>query len=328
MNKPAGKRLNRLGICLTAGLFLALLSAMSYAQNTYPPAIDLMGVTYSGTGTVTVTLTVITNKHATCRYDTQDVPFSGMNHSMDGSRIQHTGSLSYTRDTPGEYYVLCRDDSGNTMYSSNSISFNADVTESSSDSGGSGGGNGSCTESWTCTDWGECKEDFQTRKCYDSNKCGTEIIKPKEFQTCKKSCEELWQCDSWGVCSEGRMGRACYDLNDCGTEYFKPAEYEECGFIPECYNLVQDNGEEGVDCGGRCPACETCFDRVQNQNETGIDCGGHCRPCRTGDIIATGKNILVFPAYTPGKPELLMFALILSLTFMAVKNFYNFKKII
>jgi len=44
-----------------------------------------------------------------------------------------------------------------------------------------------------------------------------------------------------------------------------------------CYNNIQDGDENGVDCGGRCGACEeTCYDGIQNQDETGIDVGGVC----------------------------------------------------
>ena len=52
-----------------------------------------------------------------------------------------------------------------------------------------------------------------------------------------------------------------------------------------CFDLVQNQGETGVDCGGPCPtACATCFDLVQNQGETGVDCGGPCpNICLPGD---------------------------------------------
>ena len=70
-----------------------------------------------------------------------------------------------------------------------------------------------------------------------------------------------------------------------------------------CENGIQDNGEEGVDCGGECTSCiegcmdqlahnyeingqiddgscMTCDDGILNGDETGIDCGGAlCEPC-------------------------------------------------
>jgi hypothetical protein len=93
-------------------------------------------------------------------------------------------------------------------------------------------------------------------------------------------CIESWFCEQWSICwPNGTRYRRCIDLNHCGTELRKPPEEESCEFIKECYDGVQNQGEEGVDCGGPCPPCETCFDRVQNQGETGIDCGGPCPPC-------------------------------------------------
>jgi hypothetical protein len=46
-----------------------------------------------------------------------------------------------------------------------------------------------------------------------------------------------------------------------------------------CFDEIQNQGEDDVDCGGPCPACESCFDGILNQNETDIDCGGVCAPC-------------------------------------------------
>lgn len=74
-----------------------------------------------------------------------------------------------------------------------------------------------------------------------------------------------------------------------------------------CNNGKQDNGENGIDCGGGCgnicgaivinppvPKCETCDDGVKNQDETGTDCGGvNCQPCGYGgglnDIVSVSE---------------------------------------
>ncbi|HWZ89664.1 MAG TPA: hypothetical protein VNW92_12460 [Polyangiaceae bacterium] len=74
-----------------------------------------------------------------------------------------------------------------------------------------------------------------------------------------------------------------------------------------CTNLIFDQGETGLDCGGTCPACAvggacvlnsdclgnqcvsgicqdaSCTDGVQSGSETGTDCGGGaCPPCASG----------------------------------------------
>ena len=51
------------------------------------------------------------------------------------------------------------------------------------------------------------------------------------------------------------------------------------GIQEPCSNLIKDNGETGVDCGGSCLPCPTCTDQIKNGNETDVDCGGDCRPC-------------------------------------------------
>ena len=46
-----------------------------------------------------------------------------------------------------------------------------------------------------------------------------------------------------------------------------------------CLNGRIDPGEQGIDCGGACPACETCSDGIRNQDEAQVDCGGVCPAC-------------------------------------------------
>ena len=47
-----------------------------------------------------------------------------------------------------------------------------------------------------------------------------------------------------------------------------------------CFNDIQDEDEEGIDCGGSCKPCPTCSDGIKNQDEESIDCGGICTPCK------------------------------------------------
>lgn len=43
-----------------------------------------------------------------------------------------------------------------------------------------------CEESWDCNDWGSCGSNYQTRGCFDVNRCGTTINRPP----LSKNCEE------------------------------------------------------------------------------------------------------------------------------------------
>lgn len=47
-----------------------------------------------------------------------------------------------------------------------------------------------------------------------------------------------------------------------------------------CTDGRMNQGEQGIDCGGPCPAiCVSCGDGIKNQGEEAVDCGGPCDPC-------------------------------------------------
>lgn len=74
--------------------------------------------------------------------------------------------------------------------------------------GSGGGGKKTCVENWVCTVWSVCGEDdLQTRSCVDSNKCGTQKIKPKETRECVKIASGE---------SEGESGQA--GIGEAGSE--------------------------------------------------------------------------------------------------------------
>ncbi|MCK4670283.1 MAG: hypothetical protein KAT43_03690 [Nanoarchaeota archaeon] len=98
-------------------------------------------------------------------------------------------------------------------------------------------------------------------------------------------CEPQWQCKDWGVCREdGTQSRYCTNIAPCQRLQTNPAlgrlkiETRDCEAM-SCFDGILNQGEEGVDCGGPCPACPTCYDGIQNQGEEGIDCGGPCDLC-------------------------------------------------
>lgn len=62
----------------------------------------------------------------------------------------------------------------------------------------------SCTESWTCSEWGNCVNEQQTRECKDLNSCGTTKNKPNTLQ----SCTIVTQCNSDQY---GEAGSLCYN---------------------------------------------------------------------------------------------------------------------
>ena len=84
-----------------------------------------------------------------------------------------------------------------------------------------------CTENWNCTEWIDCSNGTQTRKCNDASNCGTTQNKPTEMQNCENSLEPVeWACTNWSNCVEGYKTRNCSCTGDCGK---KPAVIEACG---------------------------------------------------------------------------------------------------
>ena len=97
------------------------------------------------------------------------------------------------------------------------------------------------------------------------------------------SCIPSWKCSDWLDCSEnGTQKKVCNDIARCEDETL--SFWRNCTYRPLCENGFLDPGEDGVDCGGPCPACPSCFDGVQNQGELGVDCGGPCPACMDVEV--------------------------------------------
>ena len=80
------------------------------------------------------------------------------------------------------------------------------------------------------------------------------------------TCNENWDCNQWSQCSATYdQTRTCVDRNACGTIYNRPSTIKDCipegmlilniTFEPSCFDGVQNQDEQGIDCGGICPAC-------------------------------------------------------------------------
>lgn len=58
-----------------------------------------------------------------------------------------------------------------------------------------------------------------------------------------------------------------------------------------CEDGLMNQNEEGVDCGGPCPACNagsSCTDGIRNGTEISVDCGGGCPPCFPSNLCSDG----------------------------------------
>jgi hypothetical protein len=96
---------------------------------------------------------------------------------------------------------------------------------------------------------------------------------PNDCGACGQACVGTCANGVCETCSDGIQNQGEQGV-DCGGPC--PAA------CPSCSDGVRNQGEQGVDCGGPCPAaCPSCGDGIHNQGETGVDCGGPCLPCAT-----------------------------------------------
>lgn len=99
-----------------------------------------------------------------------------------------------------------------------------------------------------------------------------------------EDCVSDWRCDDWSRCyKNGTQKKRCADIRGCARD-FEIYFWRDCVYVPQCENGKRDFGEDGIDCGGLCPKCETCEDNIWNNYEEGVDCGGpNCEPCVSCD---------------------------------------------
>ncbi|MBN1503021.1 hypothetical protein JW930_05745 [Candidatus Woesearchaeota archaeon] len=106
---------------------------------------------------------------------------------------------------------------------------------------------------------------------------------PEQSGSCSDGIKNQDETDSdcGGVCAAQNktcaIGKHCIRSSDCSSNYCRPFSFV-CA-VPSCTDNIQNQGEEGVDCGGPCSSCGTCSDSIKNQEEEGVDCGGPCGPC-------------------------------------------------
>lgn len=162
--------------------------------------------------------------------------------------LSHSAVKEFCRDNDGDGYGLgCAlgsdcDDSDDLKTTDCSVP----QTGSSSGSGGSGGGGGGglafiCNQDWKCNEWSNCVDGLQTREC--------SFIK---------------------VAQHAQQAQ-------CPTADDKLLTSKDCEVL-KSLSLASEN----------------CNDNIQNQNEEGIDCGGVCLPCERANITAniTANRIL------------------------------------
>ncbi|MFZ5955775.1 MAG: hypothetical protein ACOYT4_05095 [Nanoarchaeota archaeon] len=91
-----------------------------------------------------------------------------------------------------------------------------------------------CSSDWNCSDWDECIDSVQRRKCVDNKNCFLVANVPDTVRSCIKEeqCNENWEC-KWSACINGYSIPKCVDKNNCKTEFRKPTKLR-CVEISEC----------------------------------------------------------------------------------------------
>ena len=146
-----------------------------------------------------------------------------------------------------EYVTFNATDPGNLSAISNIVMLNVTYRDpppppQSEARGSAGRYSPRCIEKWICTDWSECEDGKQFRKCRELNKCGTNYSKPDEEQECHiPTCD-----DGEKNCHDGK----CEEDVDCG------GPCPPCGTCTDKLKNCHDGKcEEDVDCGGPCLPC-------------------------------------------------------------------------
>ncbi|MFP4523772.1 MAG: hypothetical protein ACLFO2_00455 [Candidatus Woesearchaeota archaeon] len=111
-------------------------------------------------------------------------------------------------------------------------------------------------------------------ECQDD---GTGCTEYYDFQHALQDCNDSYQSYPYTQrpITLETSGTACAKVYDqAGND---DTASESFTIIAHCSNGLRDPEEEGVDCGGPCPAsCDTCNNGKQDPDEEGVDCGGVC----------------------------------------------------
>jgi hypothetical protein len=89
-----------------------------------------------------------------------------------------------------------------------------------------------CIPSWNCSDWFECKNNTQIKKCTDLKRCGISTGKPLTNQSCginpiQSNCIVSLNCTEWSKCQNSTQIRTCSDINKCQENKTETRECEK-----------------------------------------------------------------------------------------------------
>jgi len=326
--------------CIDASNLTTEVSYDVEVADTIAPTVSGISTSSTGTTIVTITLDVTTNEKANCRYATTNVAYGNMD-DMDttGNVLVHEHEIDYTSDSSGTYYVRCMDVTGNTMSSSSSVSYDADITSGDdSGSGGSGGGgSGSSVSVYTKT-WSEIGEDAIKSASIEQNTYNNVFFTEFSFKALKALSgieiqvrtlggapsstgeieflafkyihliENFDETDIADTKIEFRVLKTWLNSNGITKDNIALFRYDDGAWVEQpttldledtnnVYYVSETSGfsyfaigqkEEIISDG---PGPESCTDNLWNQDEEGVDCGGSCPACVYDDDTNTTANV-------------------------------------
>ncbi len=78
-----------------------------------------------------------------------------------------------------------------------------------------------------------------------------------EEPSAQGGCIYRWTCSEWTSCyPNNQQTRSCINIGTCPDTWRPPASHQECEYVPSCFDNIQNQGEEDIDCGGPCKPCE------------------------------------------------------------------------
>ncbi|MBW2981782.1 hypothetical protein KY343_02775 [Candidatus Woesearchaeota archaeon] len=151
-------------------------------------------------------------------------------------------------------------------------------------------------------------------------------------ETITDVCVEDWECTEWDTCLlNGVQYRECFDLNRCDELYdkkiilhidrgIKPFHIQSCIYQPTCTDMIVNNNESDIDCGGH--KCKKCEDGKICRNDN--DCINKCdlitRRCHTPKIIPP-EPVIEIPYMPRLKSSLVLIVAIIVLIITIISTY-------
>lgn len=103
----------------------------------------------------------------------------------------------------------------------------------------------------------ECERDSQCGTNEECRNCECRTI--ANIETPSPVCANYWVCTEWQPqeCKpwDKDQLRTCINTYDPKCRIDRPVEKQFCLYTPTCDDMIRNQGEEGIDCGGPCQPC-------------------------------------------------------------------------